>query len=46
MDAYRKSGKNNKFFDEDDEDFDEDLFSYKRKDDEDFFDNDEEDEDL
>ena len=48
MDAYRKSGKNNKFFDDDDdEDFDEDLFSYKRKDDEDFFDDeDEENEDF
>jgi RNA recognition motif-containing protein len=43
MDAYRKSGKNNRFFDDDDDDdFDEDLFSYKRKDEEDdFFDDDE-----
>lgn len=45
MDAYRKSGKNNRFFEDDDE-FDEDLFSYKKKDeDEDFFDE-EEDEDF
>jgi RNA recognition motif-containing protein len=45
MDAYRKSGKNNRFFDDDDDDFDEDLFSYKRKED-DFFDEEEEDEDI
>jgi len=44
MDAFKKSGKEKKFF-EDDEDFDdEELFSYKRKDEEDF-DDDEEDED-
>lgn len=46
MDAYKKSGKNNKFFDDDEDDFDEDLFSYKRKDDEDFFDDEEDDEDF
>lgn len=46
MDAYKKSGKNNKFFDDDEDDFDEDLFSYKRKDEEDFFDDEEEDEDF
>jgi RNA recognition motif-containing protein len=46
MDAYKKSGKNNRFFDDDDEDFDEDLFSYKKKDDEDLFDDEDEDEDF
>lgn len=45
MNAYKKSGKNNRFFDDDDDfDEDDDLFSYKRKDEEDLFD-DEEDED-
>ena len=38
MDAYKKSGKINRFFDDDD-DLDDDLFSYKKKeDDDDFFD--------
>jgi RNA recognition motif-containing protein len=46
MDAYKKSGKNNKFFDDDDEDFDEDLFSYKRKDEEDLFDDEDDEEDF
>lgn len=47
MDAYRKSGKNSRFFDDDEDDLDEDLFSYKRKDEEeDFFDDEEEDEDF
>jgi len=46
MNAYKKSGKNNRFLDDDD-DFDEDLFAYKRKDDdEDFFDDDDEEEDF
>lgn len=34
MNAYKKSGKSNNFFNDDDEDWDEDLFNYK-KDDED-----------
>ena len=42
MDAFKKSGKEKKFFDDEDLD-DLDLFSYKRKDEEDF--DDEEDED-
>ena len=47
MDAYKKSGKSNRFFDDDDDDFDEDLFSYKKQDeDEDFIDDQEEDEDF
>lgn len=46
MDAYKKSGKMNRFFDDvDDDDFDEDLFSYKKRDDEEDFD-DEDDEDF
>ncbi|MFM6936049.1 MAG: RNA recognition motif domain-containing protein [Flavobacteriales bacterium] len=45
MDAYKKSGKVNRFFDEDEDDFDEDLFSYKKREDEDDFD-DEDDEDF
>jgi RNA recognition motif-containing protein len=43
MDAFKKSGKEKKFFDDDDDLDDLDLFSYKRKDEEDF--DDEEDED-
>ncbi len=43
MDAYKKSGKNPKFFDDDDDDLDDELLNYKKPD-EDFFD-DEEDED-
>ena len=35
MDAYKKSGKANRFFDDDDdEDFDDDLFYYKKREDE------------
>jgi len=46
MNAYKKSGKNNRFFDDDDDfDEDEDLFSYKRKDEDDFLDDEEEEED-
>lgn len=45
MDAYKKSGKNPRFFDEDD-DLDDDLFNYKRQDDEDDFFDDEEEDDL
>jgi RNA recognition motif-containing protein len=43
MDAFKKSGKEKKFFDDDDDLDDLELFSYKRKDEEDF--DDEEDED-
>jgi RNA recognition motif-containing protein len=47
MDAYKKSGKSNRFFDDDDDDFDDDLFSYKKQDeDDDFIDEQEEDEDF
>ncbi len=43
MDAYKKSGKANRFFDDDDDDdFDDDLFSYKKRDDEEAFDEDDE----
>jgi RNA recognition motif-containing protein len=44
MNAYKKSGKSNRFFEDDDEDFEDDLFSYKKKDEEeDFFDEEEDD---
>lgn len=46
MDAYKKSGKNPRFFDDDDDDLDDDLFNYKRQDDEEDFFDDEEDDDL
>lgn len=42
MDAYKKSGKANRFFDDDDDDFDDDLFSYKKRDDEEDFDEEDE----
>lgn len=46
MDAYKKSGKANRFFDdEDDDDFEGDLFSFHKNDDEDDFDE-EDDEDF
>lgn len=45
MDAYKKSGKNPKFFDDDDDDLDDELFNYKKPDD-DFFDDDEEEDDF
>lgn len=45
MDAYKKSGKNPRFFDDDD-DLDDDLFNYKRQDEEDDFFDDEEEDDL
>ena len=46
MDAYKKSGKANRFFDEeDDDDFDGDLFSFSKNDEEDDFDE-EDDEDF
>jgi len=41
MDAYKKSGKNTRFFDDDDDDLDDELFNYKKADDDDdFFDDD------
>jgi RNA recognition motif-containing protein len=46
MNAYKKSGKGNRFFDDDDDDFEDDdldLFNYKREEDEDFFDDEDED---
>jgi RNA recognition motif-containing protein len=47
MNAYKKSGKSNRFFDDEVEDFDDDLYSYKKKDEEeDFFDEEDEDEDF
>jgi RNA recognition motif-containing protein len=46
MDAYKKSGKINRFFDDDDDDFDEDLFSYKKKEDEDLFEDEDDEEDF
>lgn len=46
MDAYKKSGKANRFFDDDDDDdFEGDLFSFNKNDDEDDFDE-EDDEDF
>ena len=46
MDAYKKSGKANRFFDDDDDDdFDGDLFSFHKNDEEDDFDE-EDDEDF
>lgn len=45
MDAYKKSGKNNRFYDDDDlDDLDDELLKYKKPDEDDFFDEDEEDE--
>lgn len=41
----KKANKYNKFYEEDDDDLDPDLFSYRKKDEEDFFD-DEEDDDI
>ena len=45
MDAYKKSGKNPRFFDDDDDLLDDDLLNYKKPD-EDFFDDEEDDDDL
>jgi RNA recognition motif-containing protein len=45
MDAYKKSGKNPKFFDDDDDELDDDLLNYKKPDD-DFFDDEEDEDDL
>ncbi len=45
MDAYKKSGKNPRFFEDDDDDFDDELLNYKKPE-EDFFDDEEEDDDF
>lgn len=45
MDAYKKSGKNPRFFDDDDDELDDDLLNYKKPD-EDFFEDEEDDDDL
>ena len=46
MDAYKKSGKNPRFFDEDEDDLDDDLLNYKKPDEDDFLDEDEDEEDF
>lgn len=46
MDAYKKSGKNPRFFDEDEDDLDDDLLHYKKPEDDDFLDEDDEDDDF
>ncbi|MEN9699094.1 MAG: hypothetical protein RLZZ301_292 [Bacteroidota bacterium] len=47
MDAYRKSGKGNRYFDDDDDDdLDDELLNYKRPDEDDFLDDEDEDEDF
>jgi RNA recognition motif-containing protein len=46
MDAYKKSGKVGRFFDDDEDDFDEDLLSFKKLDEEDSFDDEDDDEDF
>ena len=44
MDAYKKSGKNPRFFDDDDDDdLDDELLNYKKADEDDFFDDDDDD---
>jgi RNA recognition motif-containing protein len=45
MDAYKKSGKNPKFFDDDDDELDDELLHYKKPDD-DFLDEDEDEDDF
>jgi RNA recognition motif-containing protein len=45
MDAYKKSGKNPRFFEDDDDELDDELLNYKKPDD-DFFDDDEDDDDF
>ncbi|MDP4595580.1 MAG: RNA-binding protein [Crocinitomicaceae bacterium] len=45
MDAYKKSGKNPRFFDDDDDELDDELLNYKKPD-EDFFDDDEDEDDF
>ena len=46
MDAYKKSGKPGRFFDDDEDDFDEDLLSFKKQDEDDSFEDEDEDEDF
>jgi RNA recognition motif-containing protein len=46
MDAYKKSGKNPRFFDDDDDELDDDLLNYKKPDEDDFFDDEDEDDDF
>ena len=46
MDAYKKSGKNPRFFDEDEDDLDDDLLHYKKPDEDDFVDEDEDEDDF
>ena len=46
MDAYKKSGKNPRFFEDDEDDLDDDLLNYKKPDDDDFFDDEDEDDDF
>jgi RNA recognition motif-containing protein len=46
MDAYKKSGKNPRFFVEDEDDLDDDLLNYKKPDEDDFLDEDEDEDDF
>ena len=46
MDAYKKSGKNPRFFEDDDDELDDELLNYKKPDEDDFFDEDDEDDDF
>lgn len=46
MDAYKKSGKNPRFFEDDEDDLDDDLLNYKRPDEDDFDDDDDDDDDF
>jgi RNA recognition motif-containing protein len=46
MDAYKKSGKNPRFFEDDDDELDDELLNYKKIDEDDFFDDDEEEDDF
>ena len=46
MDAYKKSGKNPRFFDEDEDDLDDDLLHYKKPDEDDFLDEDQDEDDF
>ena len=43
MDAYKKSGKNPRFFEDDEDDLDDDLLNYKKPDDDNFYDDDDDD---
>ena len=46
MDAYKKSGKNPRFFEDDEDDLDDDLLNYKRPDEDDFDEEDEDEDDF